>query len=124
MLSMEMPIDCAVRGLISAALSHVSLLSGRGSSCSQPLLAKRPSRTDASGRNTISKPWLAAIYIVAQLALAVHLFHGAWSLFQSLGVNNPRYNGLCRGFAIGFAAVVCGVNISFPIAVLTGVVGN
>jgi len=44
------------------------------------------------------------------------------TLFQSLGVNNPRYNGLRRGFAIGFAAVVCGVNISFPIAVLTGVV--
>jgi len=73
---------------------------------------------------SLSKPWLAAIYIVAQLALAVHLFHGAWSLFQSLGVNNPRFNGARRGFAIAFAAIVCGVNISFPIAVLTGVVGN
>jgi succinate dehydrogenase / fumarate reductase cytochrome b subunit len=73
---------------------------------------------------SLSIPWLAAVYIIAQLALAVHLFHGAWSLFQSLGVNNPRFNGLRRGFAIGFAAVVCGVNISFPIAVLTGVVSN
>ena len=54
----------------------------------------------------------AAVYIVAQLALAVHLFHGAWSLFQSLGVNNPRFNGARRGFAIAFAAIVCGVNIS------------
>jgi succinate dehydrogenase / fumarate reductase cytochrome b subunit len=72
---------------------------------------------------SLSKWWLAAIYIVAQAALAVHLYHGAWSLFQSLGVNNPRYNGLRRGFAIGFAALVCGVNASFPIAVLAGVVG-
>lgn len=71
---------------------------------------------------SLSKPWLAAIYIVAQVALAVHLFHGAWSLFQSLGVNNPRYNAARRWFAAGFAAVVCGVNISFPIAVLAGVV--
>lgn len=67
--------------------------------------------------------WLAAIYIVGNLALAVHLFHGAWSMFQSLGISNPRYNNLRRGFAIGFAAVVCGINISFPIAVLAGVVG-
>jgi succinate dehydrogenase / fumarate reductase, cytochrome b subunit len=72
---------------------------------------------------SLSKPWLAAIYIVAQLALAVHLYHGAWSLFQSLGVNNPHYNAARRWFAIGFAALVSGVNISFPIAVLAGVVG-
>jgi succinate dehydrogenase / fumarate reductase cytochrome b subunit len=71
---------------------------------------------------SLSKPWLAAIYIVAQVALAFHLFHGAWSLFQSLGINSPRYNALRRWFAIGFAALVCGVNISFPIAVLAGVV--
>ena len=74
--------------------------------------------------NTLSVWWVAVIYIISNLALGVHLFHGAWSIFQSLGVNNPRFNGLRRGFAIGFAAIVCGVNISFPIAVLTGVVGN
>jgi succinate dehydrogenase / fumarate reductase cytochrome b subunit len=73
---------------------------------------------------SLSTPWLAAFYLLAQAALAVHLYHGAWSLFQSLGVNNPRLNGLRRGFAIGFAALVCGINASFPIAVLAGVVGH
>jgi succinate dehydrogenase / fumarate reductase cytochrome b subunit len=73
---------------------------------------------------SLSKPWLAAVYLVAQAALAVHLYHGAWSLFQSLGVNNPRYNAARRYVAIGFAALVCGVNASFPIAVLAGVVGS
>ena len=72
---------------------------------------------------SLSIPWLAAIYIVAQLALAVHLYHGAWSLFQSLGANNPTLNPLRRGFAVAFAALVCGVNISFPIAVQLGIVG-
>jgi succinate dehydrogenase / fumarate reductase cytochrome b subunit len=73
---------------------------------------------------TTFKVWpLAIFYIVSQLGLAVHLFHGAWSLFQSLGVNNPRFNAARKYFAIGFAAVVCGMNITFPIAVLTGVVG-
>ena len=38
-----------------AALSQVSLVSGFGNSCSQPLLAKRPSKSVGSGRNKISR---------------------------------------------------------------------
>ena len=44
------------------------------------------------------------------------------ALFQSLGANNPRLNAARRYFAIGFTAVVIGLNLTFPIAVLTGVV--
>jgi succinate dehydrogenase / fumarate reductase cytochrome b subunit len=66
---------------------------------------------------------VSVLYIVANLALGVHLYHGAWSLFQSLGVNNPSINWLRRGFAALFTAVIVGGNISFPIAVLTGIVG-
>jgi len=71
----------------------------------------------------LKQPWVAAIYIVSNLALGVHLFHGAWSMFQSLGVNNPRINGLRKYFAMGFTAVVIGLNLTFPVAVLAGVVG-
>jgi succinate dehydrogenase / fumarate reductase cytochrome b subunit len=67
--------------------------------------------------------WVSIVYIVSMLALALHLFHGAWSLFQSLGVNNPRYNGARKWFAAGFAIIVAGINITFPIAVMAGVVG-
>ena len=70
-----------------------------------------------------NQSWVSIIYIVSMLALALHLFHGAWSLFQSLGVNNPRYNAARKYFAAGFAIIVAGINITFPIAVLTGVVG-
>lgn len=76
---------------------------------------------------SLSRAPIAALYIVANLALGFHLFHGSWSIFQSLGslsTNfNPRHNPLRKGFAIGFAVLVAGVNITFPIAVLTGVVG-
>jgi succinate dehydrogenase / fumarate reductase cytochrome b subunit len=65
---------------------------------------------------------VAALYVVANLALVVHLFHGGWSLFQSLGLNNPRWNSWRRGFAIGFAAVVGAMNLSFPIAVQAGII--
>ncbi|HXU29600.1 MAG TPA: succinate dehydrogenase cytochrome b subunit [Thermoanaerobaculia bacterium] len=66
--------------------------------------------------------WVSAFYIVAQVALGFHLFHGLWSLFQSLGWNHPRYNAWRRGFAIVFAWVVTLGNLSFPVAVLTGLV--
>src|SRR6185436_643958 len=46
----------AVPGPISAPLSHVSLVSDFGSSCNHPLLAKRPSYTLGSGRNTTARP--------------------------------------------------------------------
>jgi succinate dehydrogenase / fumarate reductase cytochrome b subunit len=65
---------------------------------------------------------VALIYIAANVALAFHLYHGAWSLFQSLGWSHPRWNVWRRRFAIAFMAIVCGANISFPIAVLAGVI--
>jgi succinate dehydrogenase / fumarate reductase cytochrome b subunit len=76
---------------------------------------------------SLSRAPIAALYIVANLALGFHLFHGSWSIFQTLGSLsthfNPRHNPLRKGFAIGFAVLVAGINITFPIAVLTGVVG-
>ncbi len=65
---------------------------------------------------------VAAIYIVANVALALHIFHGAWSMFQSLGINNPKYNQLRRGIAGGLAGVILVGNLSFPIAVQTGLI--
>jgi len=60
---------------------------------------------------------VAIVYIVANIALAIHLYHGAWSMFQSMGITNPRYNKLRRRFAQGFALVILVGNCSFPIAV-------
>ncbi|MCB0960621.1 MAG: succinate dehydrogenase cytochrome b subunit, partial [Acidimicrobiales bacterium] len=73
--------------------------------------------------NSLSRFPVALLYIVGNLALGVHLFHGAWSLFQSMGWNNPRFNSWRRNFAAGFAALIVIGNVSFPIAVLAGVVG-
>jgi succinate dehydrogenase / fumarate reductase cytochrome b subunit len=64
---------------------------------------------------------VAILYIVANLALGLHIYHGAWSLFQSLGVNNPRFNDWRRWFAAAFAGVIVTANVSFPVMVLIGV---
>jgi succinate dehydrogenase / fumarate reductase cytochrome b subunit len=60
---------------------------------------------------------VAITYILANTALAIHLYHGAWSLFQSLGWNNPRFNAWRQWFAKGFAAIILIGNVSFPLAV-------
>ena len=66
---------------------------------------------------------VSIFYVIANILLGIHLFHGTWSIFQSLGWNNPRFNTWRRGFATGFAAVVVLGNVSFPIAVMAGIVG-
>ncbi len=71
---------------------------------------------------SFSNPLVSAFYIVAQIALGLHLYHGLWSLFQSLGWNHPRFNSWRSGFAHAFAWIITLGNISFPLAVLTHVV--
>ncbi len=71
---------------------------------------------------SLQRPLVAILYTVANLALALHLTHGAWSMFQSLGVNNPRINAFRRHFARGFAAIVVLGNLSFPLMVQLHVV--
>lgn len=66
--------------------------------------------------------WVAAFYIIANLALGLHLYHGLWSMFQSLGLNAPRFNAWRRYFATAFALLITLGNISFPLAVLFGFV--
>ena len=46
---------------------------------------------------TLSQPGYAAYYIVSVLALALHVSHGFWSLFQSLGLEHPKYSPLIKG---------------------------
>jgi succinate dehydrogenase / fumarate reductase, cytochrome b subunit len=71
---------------------------------------------------SFSRLGVTIFYLVANLALAVHLYHGAWSLFQSMGWNNRRFNHWRRGFAIAFVAIVTAGNLSFPLAVQLGIV--
>ena len=65
--------------------------------------------------------WAAGIYIVANLLLAFHLYHGVWSLFQSLGWDHPKWGRWRRYLAAAIAVVVGTANISIPLAVLAGI---
>ena len=71
---------------------------------------------------TMSRWPVAIAYIVANIAIAVHLYHGTWSMFQSMGLNNPRYNKARKTFAIGVASVIGIGNVAFPVMILAGAV--
>jgi succinate dehydrogenase / fumarate reductase cytochrome b subunit len=66
---------------------------------------------------------VAFFYVLANLALGLHLYHGLWSLFQTLGFSHNRFDAWRRQFAAVFAAVITLGNISFPLAVVFGVIG-
>jgi succinate dehydrogenase / fumarate reductase cytochrome b subunit len=55
------------------------------------------------------------------LALGLHLYHGTWSAFQTLGLDGPRISRWREPLALGVALVVVVVNLSFPVAVYTGI---
>jgi succinate dehydrogenase / fumarate reductase cytochrome b subunit len=65
---------------------------------------------------------VSLFYIVAMLALGLHLRHGVWSMLQTVGLSHPRWNGLRSAAANAFALVLVVGNISMPVAVLAGLV--
>jgi succinate dehydrogenase / fumarate reductase cytochrome b subunit len=67
--------------------------------------------------------WLTLIYLLAMVALAMHLRHGVWSAAQTLGLTNnvrARRNANALGYII--AVVVAGGFSLVPIFILAGVI--
>jgi len=65
-------------------------------------------------------PFIAGFYILAMILLCMHLYHGLWSMFQSVGLNHPRYTPMIRKGAAIVAILIAIGNCSIPIAVMTG----
>jgi len=72
--------------------------------------------------NGFSIPWVVAIYLAAMVSLGLHLYHGSYSLFQTLGLNNPIRNAAVKGAAQFVAMVITVGNIILPLSVLLGLV--
>lgn len=63
---------------------------------------------------------VAVAYSVSVIALGLHLHHGIWSIFQSLGLNHHKYNHLRRGFALTFTIIVVVGFLTIPVSIATG----
>lgn len=64
---------------------------------------------------------VSAFYILAIILLCMHLYHGLWSMFQSLGFSHPRYTPMLKKGAAAVAILIAIGNISIPLAVLAGI---
>lgn len=65
--------------------------------------------------------WPVAIgYVVVMVVLTFHLYHGVWSLFQTLGFDNPDRNAMLRTIAAVFAIGLAVAFSAVPIAFMTG----
>lgn len=67
-----------------------------------------------------SNPVVSLFYIVAMILLGMHLYHGVWSMFQSLGLAHPRYTPKLKAFAKIFSIVIVLGFIVVPLAILAG----
>jgi succinate dehydrogenase / fumarate reductase, cytochrome b subunit len=65
---------------------------------------------------------VVAAYVVATAMLMFHLYHGIWSGLQTLGLSQPRYDGIRRGGSAAIAVLLFVGFISVPLGVLAGVV--
>jgi len=64
---------------------------------------------------------IALFYILAMGCLAFHLWHGAWSMLQTLGLSHPKYLAARKAFAVVFTVLVTGGFVLVPLAVLAGI---
>jgi succinate dehydrogenase cytochrome b subunit len=71
---------------------------------------------------SFSHPAVAVFYIVANTCLAFHVYHGIWSMFQSLGLAHPRYTPILKKASAVFAIVIGIGFCSVPLAVMMGLV--
>jgi succinate dehydrogenase / fumarate reductase cytochrome b subunit len=53
-----------------------------------------------------SELWVVAFYLVSLVGLSLHLWHGFWSAFQTLGLANAKFSPILRIAALGFAVIV------------------
>lgn len=66
--------------------------------------------------------YVSLFYMLAMIAVGMHLFHGLWSAFQSLGLNTSRSTRLIRNVVTVIVLLLTIGNLSIPLAVVIGIV--
>ncbi|MEC7983561.1 MAG: succinate dehydrogenase cytochrome b subunit [Myxococcota bacterium] len=69
-----------------------------------------------------SNEFISIFYIVAQVALGLHLTHGVWSLFRTLGVTSDTWNARSKQIAMAIGFIITVGNCAIPLSVLMGIV--
>ncbi|WMX14571.1 succinate dehydrogenase cytochrome b subunit [Aureispira sp. CCB-E] len=57
-------------------------------------------------KEAFSQAWVVIFYLISLVALALHLMHGFWSAFQTMGLNNKKYAPIIRAVAMGYSILI------------------
>ncbi|PIE56607.1 MAG: succinate dehydrogenase [Desulfobulbus propionicus] len=66
----------------------------------------------------LNHPGYTLVYGAAMALLLLHISHGCWSLFQTLGISHPKYDGLIRVATRALAGIICGVFLLITLLLL------
>jgi succinate dehydrogenase / fumarate reductase, cytochrome b subunit len=66
--------------------------------------------------------YISAFYLIAMAMLCTHLFHGIWSMTQTLGFHHPKYTPKIRSVAKALSIALFLGFASIPVSVLLGIV--
>ncbi len=69
-------------------------------------------------------PWVALFYVVATLLVGLHLSHGAWSMFQSLGMDHPKYGPAIKKGGRALTILITAGFLSMPVAIVLRLFGG
>jgi succinate dehydrogenase / fumarate reductase, cytochrome b subunit len=103
---------------LAVHLSHFWL----GTKASLYLHGDAPHDTFKELCGAFSNVWIVVLYVGGVVALWWHLIHGIPSAFQTLGINNAKYNGIIKNFGYGFATLVCILFAAMPIVIKLGII--
>lgn len=116
-----MPVTGVV--LLGFVVFHVlDLTTGTGGAASTSFRPATPDRAYAYENliTSFQRPAAAAFYVLAMIALFLHLAHGLWTVVSDLGATGRRLRAVGYAVAAAFALAVMLGNIIIPISVLTG----
>ena len=71
---------------------------------------------------SFERPVVSLFYVLAMLALGLHIRHGLWSAMQTLGGNSAVRQNSLKAFSLVVATVITVGFVIIPISVLTGLV--
>lgn len=68
--------------------------------------------------NTFARPGYVITYVVAVLVAAIHISHGFWSAFQTIGANHPKYMPFIKIAGLAYSLII-GIGFGFiPLYIL------
>ncbi|MDD3814239.1 MAG: succinate dehydrogenase, partial [Desulfocapsaceae bacterium] len=70
-------------------------------------------------RTTLNDPFIAFFYLFSLSGLTLHASHGFWSIFQTLGINHPKYNTFLQRGGMAMAILIGMTFILIPLLIVT-----